>query len=161
MLLPAPPCHATCSSRGAATARESPAGRLSILVPIQSLQGEVWLSPAGLCVAVGSARVSRSGCSEGSGWCLWSSDGAGCTLAQWRAACQGSWGEVRGCGGNRSVMAPVLHAAGRLEQEAQGIPGSRDPVRVLGSWCSPLGQEELVTQYTRTLVCPCSVVVPF
>lgn len=70
-------------------------------------------------------------------------------------------GEVRGCSGNQSAVAPELCAAGRLQQEAQGIPGSRDPVRVLGSWCSPLGQEELVTQYTRTLVHPCSVVVPF
>lgn len=28
-------------------------------------------------------------------------------------------GEVRGCGGNWSVMAPVLAAAGRLEQDAR------------------------------------------
>lgn len=54
----------TCSSPGAATAHGSPRGRLSILVPIQSLQGEQWLSPAGLCVAVGSAGMSCSGCSE-------------------------------------------------------------------------------------------------
>lgn len=33
-------------------------------MPIQSLQGEVWLSPAGLCVAVGSAGMSWSGCTE-------------------------------------------------------------------------------------------------
>lgn len=29
---------------------------------------------------------------------------------------------------------------------AQGSPGSRDPVQVLGSWESPLGQEKVVTE---------------
>lgn len=33
-------------------------------MPVQSMQGEVWLSPAGLCAAVGSAGMSHSGCSE-------------------------------------------------------------------------------------------------
>lgn len=56
--------HTTRSSLGAATAHGSPRGRLSIPVPIRSLQGEVWLSPGGLCVAVGSAGMSCPGCSE-------------------------------------------------------------------------------------------------
>lgn len=134
--------HTTCSSLRAASAHRSPIGRLSILVQSSLCRERCGCHQQG-CV-LQSALLGCPGLSVQRAQV--GAFGAVRVLAQEWAACWSSWGGVGGCG-NWSVMAQYC-SAGRLEQEAEDFwEAGIYPVWVLGSWCSPVGQEEeVVTQ---------------